>query len=107
QFFARPGDNLPPELAMAIIEMPAEFSGVPKSWHDLLIGRALQAQYGPEIAEISELEEAAAIASSTAEAVWTEVRPECGVQDETVFNSLAAPAEQSDKALWFRRRKNT
>ena len=35
-YFARHGDNLPAEVAMAILEMPPEFSGVPKSRHDLL-----------------------------------------------------------------------
>ena len=105
ELFARLGDNLPPELGMAIIEMPPEFSGVPKSRHDLLIERALQAQHGPEIAEIAELKEAIAVAESAVEAARTEVRLECGVQDEAKFNELAAPAEQSDKALWLRRRK--
>ena len=36
KYLARYGDNLPSEVAMAITELPAEFSGVPKSRHDLL-----------------------------------------------------------------------
>ena len=46
-YFARHGENLPTEVALAILEMPPEFSGVPKSRHDLLTERALTAQHGP------------------------------------------------------------
>jgi hypothetical protein len=40
-YFARHGDNLPAEVAMAILEIPPEFSGVPKSRHDLMKTRAV------------------------------------------------------------------
>jgi len=43
-YFASLGDNIPAEVAIAISELPPEFSGVPKSRHDLLAERALQAQ---------------------------------------------------------------
>jgi hypothetical protein len=39
-------------------ELPAEFSGVPQSRHDLLTQRALDAQFGNEITEIKEIEQA-------------------------------------------------
>src|SRR5262245_59389327 len=66
-YFARYGDDLPVEVAMAILEMPPEFSGVPKSRHDLLTTKALEGQHGAEIAEIAELEEAIVAAESAVE----------------------------------------
>ena len=107
KFFAQFGDDLPSEVATAIMEMSPEFSGVPKSRHDLITKRALEAQHGPEIAEITEIEEAIAVAEGAVEAARTEVRLECGVQEEAKFNELVAPIEQRDTAVWLRRRKNS
>src|ERR1035438_4193888 len=53
KYFANHGDSLPTEVAMAIMELPPEFSGVPKSRHDLMTTKALEAQHGPEIVEIA------------------------------------------------------
>ena len=92
-YFARHGENLPTEVALAILEMPPEFSGVPKSRHDLLTERALTAQHGPDITEIAELEDAIAAAESAVETGRDEVRLEVGVHDEREFNELAAPIE--------------
>jgi hypothetical protein len=93
QFFAGYDDKLPAEVAMAILEIPPEFSGVPKSRHDLLMTRVLEAQHGAEIADISELEEAIAVAESAVETGRDEVRLETGALDERKFNELAAPIE--------------
>jgi hypothetical protein len=41
-YFARYGDDLPGEVTIAILEMPPELSGVPRSRHELLTARALQ-----------------------------------------------------------------
>ena len=106
-YFARHGDNLHAEVAMAILEMPPEFSGVPKSRHDLMTTRGLEAQHGPEIAEIAELEEAIAAAESAVEAGRDEVRLEVGVHDERKFNEMAAPIEAKHDAPWLRRRKSS
>ena len=102
QFFARLGDNVPPEVAMAIMEMPASLSGVPKSRYDLMRAGALQAQYGSEIAEIAELERAIAAAESAVEAGRDEVRSECGVHDVAKFNEAAAPFEKQ-VGPWLRK----
>ena len=104
-YFARHGENLPTEVALAILEMPPEFSGVPKSRHDLLTERALTAQHGPDITEIAELEEAIAAAESAVETGRDEVRLEVGVHDERKFNEMAAPIEAKHDAPWLRRYK--
>lgn len=105
-FFANHGDLLPTEVAQAILEMPPEFSGVPKSRHELLTKTALDTRHGPEIQEIGELEEAIAAAESAVEAGRDEVRLEVGEFDERKFNELAAPIEAKQDVPWLRRRKN-
>lgn len=105
KYFANYGDKLPAEVAMAILELPAEYSGVPRSRHTLLSASALQIQHGPEIAEIAQLEEGIAAAESAVETARDELRLECGVQDPAKFNELAAPIEQKHPAPWLRRRK--
>jgi hypothetical protein len=107
QFFAGYGDKLPAEVAMAILELPSEFSGVPKSRHDLMVTRALEAQYGAEIAEITELEEGIAVAESAVETGRDEVRLEAGVLDERKFNEMAGPIEAKHEAPWLRRSKTS
>jgi hypothetical protein len=106
QFFAGYGDKLPAEVAKAILEIPPEFSGVPKSRHDLMMTRALEAQHGVEIAKISELEEAIAAAESAVETGRDEVRLEAGALDERRFNDMAAPIEAKHDAPWLRRHKS-
>src|SRR5262245_30618740 len=104
-YFARYGDDLPGEVTMAILEMPPELSGVPKSRHDLLTTRALEAQHGTQIAEIAELEEAIASAESAVEIGRDEVRIEAGALDERTFNEMAAPIEAKHDAPWLKRSK--
>jgi hypothetical protein len=105
-YFANYGNNLPGEVAQAVLELPPEYSGVPKSRHDLLTANALQAQHGSEMGAIAELEEAIAAAESAVEAGRNEVRLEAGVLDERKFNELAAPVEAKHDAPWLRRRKD-
>jgi hypothetical protein len=104
-YFARYGDNPPSEIAMAVIELPAEYSGVPQSRHDLLVERALDAQFGNEVAEIQEIEQAIEAAESSVEAARDEVRIEVGINDPAKFNELAAPIEAKHAAPWLRRRQ--
>jgi len=105
EFFARIGDTVPQEVAMAIMEVPPEFSGVPKSRHDLITARALEIQHGSEIAAINELEEAIETAEGALEAARDEVRIEAGVTDGGKFNELAAPFEQKPVGPWLRKHK--
>jgi predicted nucleic acid-binding Zn-ribbon protein len=104
-YFMRYGDNLPVEIAQAVVELPAEFSNVPQSRHDLLTESALNEQFGPAIEEIKELEQAIAAAESSVEAARDEVRLETGIHD-VAFNELAAPIERKHSAPWLRRTKD-
>jgi hypothetical protein len=105
QYFAKYGDNLPTEIAQAVTELPPEYSGVPQSRHDLLTQRALDAQFGNEIAEIKEIEQAIEAAESSVEAARHEVRVEVGIHDLAKFNELAAPIEKKHSAPWLRKKQ--
>jgi hypothetical protein len=101
-FFAR--DNIPAEVTQAVLEMPAEFSGVPSERYRHIHERALQSRHGPEIAETAELEEAITAAESAVETGRDEVRLEVGGIDKQKFDALAAPIEAKHAAPWLRRR---
>jgi hypothetical protein len=103
QYFAKYSDNLPVEIAQAMIELPAELSGISQSRHGLLTERALNAQFGDAISEIKELEQAIDAAESAVEAARDEVRIEVGINDPAKFNELAAPIEAKHAAPWLRR----
>ena len=78
-FFTRLNGDHPAELDAAIMEMPQEFSGVPRSMHNLVTGRALRAKYAPEMKAIFELEDAIGTAESAVVAARDEVRIETGL----------------------------
>ena len=102
KYFDQYGDNLPAEVAMAILEMPQEFSGVPASLRNQVMQRALESQHGPAIAEITELEQGIAAAEDWVEGSRNEIRLEAGVADERKFNEMAAPIEARHNAPWLR-----
>jgi hypothetical protein len=104
EYFAKYGGNLPSEVAMAVLELPPEYSGVSAPQHERLGQQALAARYGNEILETAELEEAIAIAESTVEIGRDEVRLEVGGIDPQKFDELAAPIEAKHAAPWLRRR---
>jgi hypothetical protein len=104
KYFLSHGDNLPADVAMAVLELPPEYSAVTTTQHELLAHRVLAAHHGPEIAETAELEEAIAAAESTVETGRDEVRLEVGGIDKQKWDELAAPIEARHAAPWLRRR---
>ena len=106
KYFDQYGDSLPAEVTTAILEMPLEFCGVSESRRNEVLQRALEAQHGPEIAEISELEQGIEAAENWVEGSRNEVRLEAGVADERQFNEMAAPIETKHDAPWLRSGKD-
>jgi hypothetical protein len=104
KYFLSHGDNLPADVAMAVLELPPEYSAVTTTQHELLAQHALALHHGPEITETAELEEAIAAAESTVETGRDEVRLEVGGIDKQKFDELAAPIEARHAAPWLRRR---
>lgn len=104
EYFAKYGDNLPSEVAAAVLELPPEYSGVMTPEHERVAQRVLAARHGPEIAETSELEEAITVAESVIEIAREELRHEVGGIDRQKWDELAAPIEARHSAPWLRRR---
>src|SRR5262249_40457380 len=96
-------DRLDPQMALAIIEKPAELSGVLNTDRKELIDRALQAQHGQAINKVLELERAIDVAEHAVEAVRGEIARDIGVLDPHQFNQLAAPHEKSATAPYLRK----
>jgi hypothetical protein len=104
EYFAKYGNNLPPEVAAAVLELPPEYSGVMKPEHDRIAQHALAARHGTEIDETTELEESISVAESVIEIARDELRQEVGGIDKQKFDELAAPIEARHAAPWLRRR---
>jgi hypothetical protein len=101
-YFAGYGNNLPADVAMAVLELPPEYSGVPQSRHDILTHSVLDARHGAEIAELAEIKAAIAVAETVVELARDEVRLEVGC-DTKKFNELAAPIEAKSAAPWLKK----
>jgi hypothetical protein len=90
-------------VALAVIEVPPELSGVLGSDRAVLIDAALTAQHGPTaINEIVTLERAIEIADMAVESVRAEIARDVGVPDPHAFNQLVAPHEKSAVAPYLR-----
>lgn len=88
EYFAKYGDNLPSEVAAAVLELPPEYSGVMTPEYDRVAQRALAARYGAEIAETTELEDAISVAENVVEIARDEVRLEVGgIDKQNLMNS--------------------
>src|SRR5262249_18630197 len=66
-YISKNRENMDPDMALAIVEMPVEFSGVLESERDQLIDTALRAQHGQAMDELVELERAIEITESAVE----------------------------------------
>jgi len=95
-------ENMDPNLALAIVEMPVEFSGVLESDRNDLLDRAVEAQHGEKMTQLRELEHAIEVAESAVETGRDEVRQETGIDPRT-FDERAKPFEDKFKPYWLRR----
>jgi hypothetical protein len=102
EYVSKRRDNMDPALALAICELPAEFSGVLETDRNDLIDRALQAQHGEAMTQLRELEEAIEIAESAVETGRDEVRTETGLNPQT-FDHRAAQFENKSETPWLKR----
>jgi hypothetical protein len=94
--------KLDPEIALAIVEVGPELSGVLAADRDQLLDRALLAQHGPAIQEVEELERSIELADRALSMAREELATEAGV-DLTKFNEAAAPYEKAATAPWLRK----
>jgi hypothetical protein len=96
-------EHLSPEMALAIIEAPAELSGVLGADRQVLVDTALRAQHGDAITVVVELERAIKIASHAVETVRTEIARDVGVKDPHEWNRKAAPHEKRATAPYLKK----
>jgi len=92
-YISKNRENMDPDMALAIVEMPAEFSGVLESDRNQLIDSALQAQHGEAMTQLVELERAIEVTESAVEAGRDEARQETGLGPHE-FDERAAPFER-------------
>lgn len=93
--------NSNPDVGMAILELPAEFSGVFASDRELLLEQTLEAEHGPALTELREIEQAIEVAESAVEAAYEEVRVEAGVFDVQKWDEMAAPYKAKAPVPWL------
>jgi hypothetical protein len=99
-------EKLDPQMALAIMEVPAEMSGVSSVQREALIERALEVQHGDTIREVKELERGIEIAERAVELGREEIIREAEA-DPLEFDQVAAPFEAKATAPWLRRRAGT
>jgi hypothetical protein len=95
KFLTQNIDRLDPTLALALLELPEVGMApmMPDSVRTVLVDRALEAQHGPAVAELRELERAIEVAETAVEVGRDELRAEAGIGDPREFDRLAAPFE--------------
>jgi hypothetical protein len=103
RYIARNMDRLDPEMALAIVSVPVELSGVLESDRKVLVDKALQAQHGDAIVKTLELERAVGVAEHAVEAVRAEIARDVGVPDPHQWNQLAAPHEKRAVAPYLKK----
>jgi hypothetical protein len=101
-FLSKNMDSLDPQMALAVMEMPAEMTGISTVQRDALVERALEAQHGPELQAAQELERGIELAERAVEMGREEIVREAEA-DPHQFNQLAAPIEAKATAPWLRR----
>ena len=92
-FVTKNRENMDPDMALAIVEMPAAFSGVLEMDRNQLIDAALQAQHGEAMKDLVQLERAIEITESAVETGRDEARLATGLSPHD-FGKRAAPFEQ-------------
>src|SRR5262249_38731230 len=92
-FVSKNRENMDSDMALAIVEMPAAFSGVLEMDRNQLLDAALQAQHGEAMKDLVQLEGAIEITESAVETGRDEARLATGLSPHD-FDKQAAPFEQ-------------
>jgi hypothetical protein len=95
-------EKLDPKMALAVMEVPAELSGISTVQRDALIERALEAQHGDALKEVQELERGIEIAERAVQLGREEIIREAEA-DPHQFNQLAEPFERAAGANWLKK----
>ena len=102
QYLRENADRLDPQMALAMMEMPAEVSGISPLQHSALLERALEATHGEALKEVQELERAIELAEKAVELGRGEIAKEAAVPLDD-FNAIAEPFEARSDAPWLKK----
>jgi hypothetical protein len=94
-------EKMPTEIAMAIVELPAEFSGVAHSQYSLISDQLVESRCAEDLHTLRQIEQAIEAAESAVEGARLEVSAELGIFDQNKFNELVAPVEARTKETSF------
>lgn len=92
-----------PDVGMAILEMPPEFTKVAGTDRELLVEATLEATHGPKLAELRELERAFEVANSAVEAGWENQMLEAGVFDPKRWDEMAKDVKPERPIPWLKK----
>jgi len=95
-------EKLDPQMALAVMEMPAELTGISIVQRDALIERALEAQHGEALKHVQELERGIELAERAVQLGREEIIKESEA-DPHQFNELAEPFEKAAGANWLKK----
>jgi hypothetical protein len=102
-YISKRRENMDPDLALAIVEMPAEFSGVLEMDRNGLVDAALQAQHGEAMQQLVELERAIEVTESAVETGRDEVRQETGLGAEDFDKRAVSFEGKGNHIPWLKR----
>ncbi|MBR1238177.1 hypothetical protein [Bradyrhizobium sp. AUGA SZCCT0182] len=103
EFLASQGANLDPNIAMAIIEAPPEMGVVSPTQRERIIDRRMRAQFGTEIDDLGDVEDAIKRAEASVEQSRELLQIEAAAGDRRKFDEAAAPFEKPVAAAWLRK----
>jgi hypothetical protein len=92
-----------PDIGMAILEMPTEFTRVAGTDRELLVEATLEATHGEKLAELRELERAIEVANSAVEAGWENQMHEAGVFDLKKWDEAVKDVKPARPVPWLRK----
>jgi hypothetical protein len=95
-------ERLDAQMALAVMEVPAELSGISIVQRDALIERALEAQHGESLKAVQELERGIELAERAVNLGREEIIKEADA-DPHQFNQLAEPFEKAAGANWLKK----
>lgn len=90
-----------PDVGMAILEMPPEFTKVAGTDRELLVEATLEATHGEKLVELREIERAIEVANSAVEAGWENQVHQAEVFDLRQWDEMAKDIKAVEYIPWL------
>ncbi|MHC2320448.1 hypothetical protein [Bradyrhizobium diazoefficiens] len=102
-FISKHREDMDPEMALAIVEMPSAFSGVLNGDRTHFVERALRAQHAEKMEQLTLLEDAIATAESAMNAGAEELRAEAGFTTKSEFERAVEQVRPREYQPWLKK----